>query len=318
MTRDEVLNSIQLKKRFCKDCGLPITVFENPYFYERLSILDVQFDCIKKFNTFCAELMPFDCEQEYFEYYNSVKDEIITYIRNNPTYQKFNIATFDKQKLQIDKRNLYIEPNDGGRFISVDMKKANFSAMNYYSPLIFMADTWEKFIGKYTSSQHIINSKYIRQVILGACNPRQQTRYENCLMSTLCKHIIDSFRDSLHVYSLGEDEIIITIKNSNEDINPPLDFSLKKFRKVLNSCPSGISQLVRIEMFDLYKLDNIGWMKVDCNGARGVEFKCVDGEIYHQVIKHFFNVPIIEDDLVVYHNGRLAKFLEQIGNPFCG
>lgn len=55
MIKEEVLNSIQLKKRFCKDCGLPIVVFDNPYFMERLQTLDPLFSCVEKFNRFCNE-----------------------------------------------------------------------------------------------------------------------------------------------------------------------------------------------------------------------------------------------------------------------
>ena len=82
MTREEVLNSIGLKKRFCKDCNLPINLFDEPYFTQRLQILDVHFGCVKKFNDFCAELEDYDNEQTYFTYYNTVKDSVINMIKD--------------------------------------------------------------------------------------------------------------------------------------------------------------------------------------------------------------------------------------------
>lgn len=103
MTREEVLNSIQLKKRFCKDCNIPITVFDNPYFYERLAALDTIFNCVKQFNLFCAEMQQFDNEQDYFEYYNSVKDRMISDIKGNQAYQYFNTDLSGKAETALNK-----------------------------------------------------------------------------------------------------------------------------------------------------------------------------------------------------------------------
>lgn len=317
MTRDDVLNSIQLKKRFCKDCNLPIAVYDNPYFYERICTLDILYDCVSKFDEFCWELLPFQTEQDYFEMYNSVKDRMITTIKENKVFQEFNNQTFVKPDVKIGKRNLYVEQNDGGTFISIDMKKANFSAMRQYSRLIFGGcGTWEEFVGQFTDSKHIANSKYVRQVVLGACNPKHQIKYENYLMARLCEFIIDNLGVYIDIYSLGEDEIIITIENPNEPVNFSPNFSLKEFNKIVNSCPGGIGNLVRIEMFDLHKLNNVGWMKVKCGNADDIEFKCVDAEIYHQIVKHYYDMAITENDLVFYHNGKLARFLKEVDNPW--
>ena len=142
MKREDVLKSIGLKKRFCKDCNLPINLFDEPYFMQRLKTLDTLFDCVKKFDTFCAELESFDGEQSYFEYYNSVKDSVITMIKNSQGYYKFvnddfSDARIIKHTISLGKNHLYAEPNAGKSFISIDMKKANFSALRHYNPEIF-------------------------------------------------------------------------------------------------------------------------------------------------------------------------------------
>ena len=316
MTRDEVLNSIQLKKRFCKDCNIPITVFDNPYFYERLAALDTIFNCVKQFNLFCAEMQQFDNEQDYFEYYNSVKDKMISDIKGNHTYQSFNTDLSGKaetalniERAKVGKKNLYVENNDGKTFISIDMKKANFSAMNFYSRDIFDCDTWEDYVGKFTSSLHIQNSKYIRQVVLGACNPKRQIQYEHSLMLKLYLHIKDTLDDNdFTAYSIGEDEILIEVGQFHHPLN--------KLKEIIYSCPSGIGNLVRVEMFDLQKAGDYGWLKVIYDDNQTVQFKCVDAEIFHQIVKHYYNIPITENDLVFRHNGRLARFLEEVKNPW--
>ena len=314
MTREKVLQFTGLKKRFCKDCNLPINLFDEPYFTQRLKALDVQFDCVKKFNTFCADLEKYDTEQEYFEYYNTVKDSIINMIKDNTEYMKFLNDDFADvrvvtKNITLGNKNLYIEGNQDKTFISIDMKKANFSALRHYSPAIFKnVETWEQYIGFFTPSEHIRNSKYIRQVILGACNPKRQITYERYLMTMLYLHIKNELDGKVSFYSLGNDEIIISVAGTS--------VSAKEIKAAIATCPQKIGELVRFEMFDLQKVGDYGWMKVIYDEPERVEFKTINADIYHQIVKHYWNMPITEDDLVFRYNGVLARFLEGVKNPW--
>lgn len=314
MTREEVLQFTGLKKRFCKDCNLPINLFDEPYFTQRLKALDVQFDCVKKFDTFCADLEKYDTEQEYFEYYNTVKDSVINMIKDNTEYMKFLNDDFADvrvvtKNITLGNKNLYIEGNQDKTFISIDMKKANFSALRHYSPAIFKnVETWEQYIGFFTSSEHIRNSKYIRQVILGACNPKRQITYERYLMAMLYLHIKNELDGKVSFYSLGNDEIIISVAGTS--------VSAKEIKAAIATCPQKIGELVRFEMFDLQKVGDYGWMKVIYDEPERVEFKTINADIYHQIVKHYWNMPITEDDLVFRYNGVLARFLEGVKNPW--
>jgi hypothetical protein len=304
MTREEVLQFTGLKKRFCKDCNLPINLFDEPYFTQRLKALDVQFDCVKKFDTFCADLEKYDTEQEYFEYYNTVKDSVINMIKDNTEYMKFLNDDFADvrvvtKNITLGNKNLYIEGNQDKTFISIDMKKANFSALRHYSPAIFKnVETWEQYIGFFTPSEHIRNSKYIRQVILGACNPKRQITYERYLMTMLYLHIKSELDGKVSFYSLGNDEIIISVAGTS--------VSAKEIKAAIATCPQKIGELVRFEMFDLQKVGDYGWMKVIYDEPERVEFKTINADIYHQIVKHYWNMPITEDDLVFRYNGVLA------------
>ena len=314
MTREEALQFTGLKKRFCKDCNLPINLFDEPYFTQRLKALDVQFDCVKKFDTFCADLEKYDTEQEYFEYYNTVKDSVINMIKDNTEYMKFLNDDFADvrvvtKNITLGNKNLYIEGNQDKTFISIDMKKANFSALRHYSPAIFKnVETWEQYIGFFTPSEHIRNSKYIRQVILGACNPKRQITYERYLMTMLYLHIKNELDGKVSFYSLGNDEIIISVAGTN--------VSAKEIKAAIATCPQKIGELVRFEIFDLQKVGDYGWMKVIYDEPERVEFKTINADIYHQIVKHYWNMPITEDDLVFRYNGVLARFLEGVKNPW--
>lgn len=312
MTREQILNSISLKKRFCKDYNLPIAVYDNPYFYERLSAIDIMFDCIDKFDNFCFYLSKFQNEQDYFEYYNKVKDSAIDYIKSNPAFERFNADAFWARPriYSYRKNNLYVAQNDGSTFISIDMNKANFSALKHYDKAIFdNVKTWEDFLDKFTDCPHILQSKYIRQVILGDCNPKRQVAYEHYLMGVLLEHIIKNI-PTINVYSLGEDEILIRLDEN-------IGCSQKELKRIISSCPKGIGEMVRLDIFDLHIIKNTsGWLKVMYDDESSVQFEGLDADIYHQIVKHYYEFPITENDLVFYHNGKLAKFLREVDNPW--
>lgn len=319
MTKEEILQSIGLKKRFCKDRNLPINLFDEPYFMQRLLILDPLFTCSDDFELFCSELAQYNNEQDYFEYYNSVKDNIINKIKANPDFIRFQEENFDRQNLlkmcSVQNHNLYSDENDGKMLISIDMKKANFSALRHYSPNIFDGkETWEEYVGEFTNSKHIKESKYIRQVILGACNPKRQIKYESYLMLKLFTYLMVEISD-FDVLSISNDEIII--------VDYGIGLTFQEINQSIKSCPDGIGSLVRCELFRLTKVGNYGWMKkiyqIDDAGSvwlDEIKFKGIQAEIYHQIVKHFFGGTITEDDLVFRYNGQLARFLKEVDNPW--
>ena len=316
----DIYYSIPLKKRFAKDCNLPISVFDSPYFEERLKILDERFDCISKFGEFCRELSDFNSAEEYFAYYNSVKDSIINSLKGNRSFNHFNEANFPKNNNDFSNRNLYVNDNNGGFFISIDMNKANFSALRHYSDNIFNnCKTWEEFIGSFTDKKHIIDSKYIRQVVFGNCNPKKQIQYETFLMNTLAEYIKTALKDKVNIYSVASDEIIISYFNPNSTENNESCYTLDELVGIIKKCPNGIGNLVKVESFTLKKLGNFGWHKTGFNAITEENidvFKGINSEIYPQIVKYEQNLPLTDNDLVFYHDGKLARFLEGVENPW--
>lgn len=64
--------STRSKERFCKDCNIPIRIFQEPYFTDRLTLYDKFYGTIEKWDIFLNELSKYHCEQDYFEEYNRV------------------------------------------------------------------------------------------------------------------------------------------------------------------------------------------------------------------------------------------------------
>jgi hypothetical protein len=314
MNRQQILESINLKKRFVKDCNLPITVFHEPYFSERLATLDKVFGCLAKWDIFCEGLENFSNEQDYLEMYNSVKDTVIEYIKAKPEFEKFtNDNSYIKLQNRYPKRDVYITDNIGGYFISIDMKSANFSALRRYDEAIVDGKkTWEEFLAQFTNIEHIINSKYIRQVILGACNPKKQIQFELYLMHNFLD-FIEHMVPGIKVYSLGVDEIILYHPRTYRETDA--EDMTNRIRECLDRHVVG--RMVKFEEFYLDELYQGGYQKVDMNNLDKIIFKCVDAETFHQHVKRYFDEEITDNDLVFYHNGVLARFLEPIPQYFC-
>jgi hypothetical protein len=72
--------------------------------------------------------------------------------------------------------------------------------------------------------------------------------------------------------------------------------------------------MVKMEEFVLERAAIYGYTKSDLNDLSKVTFKCFDAETFHQHIKMYHDKEVVDDDLVFYHNGVLARFLEPIPN----
>lgn len=69
--------------------NLPINVFVQPYFMQRMAAIDMNFTYIEAFEVFCKEMERYTNEQDYFQHYNEVKEAVIQYLRENPAMVEF-------------------------------------------------------------------------------------------------------------------------------------------------------------------------------------------------------------------------------------
>jgi hypothetical protein len=302
--------SARARERFCKDCNIPIRLFEEPYFSDRLKLYDKFYSTLEKWDIFVKELQKYHCEQDYFEEYNRVKDAAIASIKASEAFQLFNEEDMNKYSIthkNLPNSDIFKSTNDGKMFISIDMKKANFSSLQHYDNSIFAgASTWEEFISKFTDNKHIINSKYIRQVILGNCNPKRHTTYEKYLMDNVLNALYDHVAEERIVF-FSNDEIIYDM--SNIDSNT-LKLVVKSIEEILKE---RIDVPLRVELFKLHKINGTdGYYKeiFKENGEKDIDFKCLDNYMLPFVIRSFLDEEVTESDKVFYHEGLLAKFIE--------
>lgn len=292
-----------LKGHFCKIYGIPINLYEEPFFMDRINLLDKQYGTIKKYNKFLDSISKFETEQDYYEYYNKIKDSAISDIKEDAVFQRFNTMDMSEissviKKYSLPSKPIYKPSFSGKYFISIDMKQANFSALHYYDELIFRGKkTWEKYIREFTDDECIIESKYIRQRIFGSCNPNRQITYEKYLMCKLLAYLLIGIPENNIVF-FSNDEIVID--DSDNKFLPFVESCVEKYTLSTNI-------KMKIERFLLEDLgENIGYIK--SYAPMTYKLKCVDSDYIHMIIRYAEGEEIQNSDFYFYYKHTLAVF----------
>lgn len=316
--------SENLKRRFVKDNSLPIKIFDSPVFENRLAMFETQFKAKSKYDAFVKMLEEnFPDEGAYFDEHHRVADAALAYMQENEHFQYFSqkedMKQFDVDQQGLPGNSVFKDTNVGKYLLSIDMVKANFTAMRFYNPEIFGgAETYEDFIGMFTNLEHIKKSKYIRQMIFGNIVPKRQQKYEKFLMNKVlegffkytpfCKKNVEYF---------GTDEIVFDITEFVIDgkLTPGID--LVVYELVDRFCERGIN--IRCEYYHLKKVyGTSGYMKEYVFGTadKGVEFKCLEPLEYPFVIRAYEGSAYTGDEYYFTYEGRLAKLMQPIEVSF--
>lgn len=306
--------SPKLKQRFCKDQKISIDIFSEPYFSDRVALFDRFYDVTKKYITFQESLEHYNDELEYLADYNRIKDEAISFIKSSESYDRLNrmdMGVFNiEEPFKTKYRSLYSPENDGRRFVSVDLRQANFNTLKRFGYDMFDSDTWEDFLRKFTDNKHIISSKYIRQVILGNCNPGRHIRIEIFEMHKLMRKLekfLSNFKDSKefdNIATVHNDEFVFDVTEFEEREVYFFMYFISGYNFI-----SGYSYLpVNVTYFKLFHLGGNGYLK--CFTDRSVEIKSVEIEYLPMVMKKLLGWEITSEDKTFYFRDCLVKFLE--------
>lgn len=188
--------SNKLKQTFIKDNGSSIQLYDEPYFSERIDASGLHY----AYSRFCdmIETTFHNNEGEFLSYREDLKNRMINYIKSSETFKALNsddMNTYARrtQKMlpdNISTGDIYKDCYVGKNFISIDMSKANFTAMVYYGnlkgcPFNACDYSWKSFMSKFTTNPYFAESKYLRQVVFGNCNPKRQVTFEKYMMADL-------------------------------------------------------------------------------------------------------------------------------------
>lgn len=245
---------------------------------------------------------------------NKVKTFIIEFIKNNEEYIKYC-----KKESQLMKHNkyeniissasdVYQSHNIGKYYISVDVRKANFTFLKHECPNINCE--WEELVEQSTNSKFIKNLKPLREIIFGQLGNKKLLKE----IIILIEKIDDIVKSSQNLLSTmrktvcSTDEIIYEINK---------DYDGKEFmEKILEIDPD--NKIYKIEFFRLKKLNPYKYFVKEIfdenllnEGKMKSQFKMIPKKHLMQCVKKYENDTDInifdltftfEDEDVVFVN----------------
>ena len=179
----KINNIKKFRQRFVKDYNLPINIFDDNLFEYYIQLYDF-FPYPRYKETIEKIENEYDgCVEKWLEYCASVRDNAINGVMETDEYKKFNSMDLSQYNFTpiCGERSCYTEETNGKRFLSIDLRKANFQALKHVG--VISDVTYEQFINRFGGDDYIANSKYLRQVIFGKRNPSRPIKIEKDLMS---------------------------------------------------------------------------------------------------------------------------------------
>ena len=247
----------KLKQRFVKDYNLPINIYDDKLFNYYIGLYD--FFPVNTYVKLCQNV-----KEKYggnvslwLDNCAKVRDAAIFGVIESDKYKIFN----DSKNLlkeyginvKVGEHSLYSQETDGKRYVSIDLKKANFQALKFAD--VLDDASYEDFITKYGGDEYIINSKYLRQVIFGKMNPGRTIKVEKYIVSKIHEIVSPVFPD-WKLYSFNSDELIYSL----DDFYPGDD--------TLNSIVGTIKELLGVEVrTECVEIKKLPIVNVNGNGV---------------------------------------------------
>lgn len=294
-----------LRKKFVKDFGLPITIYKSPYFEYYLELYEDLYQSKTLYQLFEREVLDVGGIEPYLAEYTKLKNRIIEHVKDKESFQRFNgsvLSEFDV-KMELPKTKLYHPENHGNRFVSIDLEKANFHSLRYYdTDILDGAKTYNQWLKQFTQSAHIARSKNLRQVIFGNLNPKKQQKLQKHITHSFLQ-VVEQFVPNSDIMSASHDEIIIRIDQELDKVK--LQEELEKVHN--KAFPLHVEEFV-------LKVQNphlqYGYVKEYVDEEK-VEFKGVPACFMAQAYKKHFQLPLEQNDLLFFYEGRVAAFVNE-------
>ena len=274
------------------DLKINVSDYEDfEYFVELFNakhLLDIMISAISKFPN----------EQAWINHINEVKVRVWKSIKSTDAYQRYinfdttnfvNSTNDIKKKFNVGDSYLEIE-NNGKKFVSIDIRSANFNSLFWLEKEIFVVDNvqindWLSFVVLFSTdypeiAEFIKRSKLFRQKIFWELEPKKQSAIFEYLVTKLIPTVTFPFKN---VYHVG-DEVIFEVDDTT-------DMNIHKFEKSLDP------KLYRLRTFTLYQIaKNKNWLlrRYDDNNFDIKRCNTIEYAIIWKTIK---KLPINDRDL---------------------
>ena len=280
---------IETRKRFADDFNLPIHLFHDPYWDYLVALYDPMFGVSDK-------LRMWNEVSDLFKESHDFKQAMVQAYIQHTRYLEYCTMPTVAIGCTAAIQNIYQQQHDGRWFISIDMRNANFAALQDYG--FFPDISYAKLAGLHSPHRYFAESKKIRQVIFGneKLYPVKQRRIQFQWMTDYVWNALPQFTEKCFI---SPDEIIV----DTTTINRPYKDILEDIYRAIGQHITGI----KVISFRLKVVDKF-FVKEYIDGT--FEFKYVPSYLFPQVLKHYMGRQVNEMDTTFYHEGRLARFIE--------
>jgi hypothetical protein len=274
-------------KGFCKLMDISVPDYEHfDYYIHQLSKTEKWkniYDLIKLFE---------DAESKYgdlYEYRFKKANEIIEFLKTTRAYNELQ----DDNLLPDYPTTKNFEYSDDKKYISIDIRKANWVVLKKYDPEFApeLGNSYEDFIAKFDVPEIFNHSKQLRQFIFGNINPKRQGKAQRVIIESLLnkyKHL------NLEIACIKNDEVIYSF-DSFEKIEEILNTIDKDLFKTKLFIVERIKDF-RINTYLSEKGEKLHREMVGCNGNL----------FFLYLKKYVLNEPIDIRDLYFKMDGNLA------------
>lgn len=295
-----------LRRKFCQDFDIPIAVMDDPYytyFYE-LYRKELKLDELQRI--FDQAIVKHPTSQSLRDSWFNLKDKITEDIKQTKAFEDFQKQEFKfsyEHTKDLEKGNLYNENGLKYSIVSVDIRKANYTALKTFSKeLVLGTDSFEELILKYTDLEYYQKSKIFRQLLFEPLNGKKQSQIQKNILSEVYGELKGSV-DCLKARAVGSDELYFVF-----DRDVDLESKEKQIIELISQ--SKHKDILKVEAFRIDHIVRDCFVKTTTKGEKSL--KHVPQIFYAQVFKHFHGLALEKRDLYFVFEKSVACFNQSI------
>ena len=314
--------TVKTIRRFAKDFLLPIPVYEPKYLNYYLNLYDGLYHTKDKYNLLIATLNKHGGNEPLYSYSVQIRTNAENIIKNRESYQRFisntnDIFTGHKWKYSAMPRGqVYKEFNDGKQFFSIDLTKANYQALKWYSRYIVQEDdnednlimgthNFDEFISLFSEDEYFHKAKKFREILFGYINPKRQQIIQKYLVEKIVIFCIDNSLFNMEdIRDYTSDEIVFALDDQNK---------ANEYRDIINHFAKKNDLDIHIDVYTLRRLNPYDYYVREMDNSE-IDFKGIESSLMAQCYKHYFGINVLVDEDLIFLNSNhlLAKYIEPL------
>jgi hypothetical protein len=226
--------------------------------------------------------------EDPYKYKLQKADEVIEFLKSTRSYNELNDDNLIPD-LSVTKN---FEYEEGKKYISIDLNKANWQVLKKYDPhfLNELGDNYVDFLSKFNIHPFFYESKQFRQFIFGHLNPKRQVKAQRVII----EDVLNTLKTDLKVFCVRHDEVI---------------FEFEDYSDILHIVRFCNSDLLKSKIFTVERCENfrINHFFDEFGNTLHKELSGCNGNKYFMFLKKYiFEEPYDIRDLYFRMDGDLA------------